>query len=88
MLHAFRSLWAHLSMLNLTERYPPTPELGQAYGEHGWIFAPWKRGLRYAERGVSICEGLGDHLGRARAFVSLGYAYCTAGRYRQAMDST
>jgi signal transduction histidine kinase len=82
---AFRSLWAHLTMLNLTERYPPTPELGQAYGEHGWIFAPWKRALRYAERGVAICEALGDHLGLARAFVSLGYAYCTAGRYREAM---
>ncbi len=29
-----QALWAHLRGLNLVERYPPTPELAQAYSEH------------------------------------------------------
>jgi signal transduction histidine kinase/tetratricopeptide (TPR) repeat protein len=84
---AFRSLLAHLLMMNLAERYPPTPELGQAYGEHGWILAERARGRRYAERGAAICAAVGDQWGRARTLLSLGYGTCTAGRYREAIET-
>src|SRR5581483_12418400 len=43
--------WAHLSGMNLAERYPPSPELAQAYSEHAPVMTmlPWySRGLRYA----------------------------------------
>ena len=35
--------WAHLREMNLAERYPPTPELAQAYSEHAPVMtmAPW-----------------------------------------------
>src|SRR5690606_21336717 len=36
-------LWAHLRELNIAERYPPTPELAQAYSEHSPVATvlPW-----------------------------------------------
>src|SRR3712207_9560882 len=36
-------LWAHLREMNIAERYPPTPELAQAYSEHSPVATvlPW-----------------------------------------------
>ena len=39
----FACAWAHLREMNLAERYPPSPELAQAYSEHAPVMTtlPW-----------------------------------------------
>ncbi len=48
-------LWTHLREMNLAERYPPSPELAQAYSEHApvmTVLSWYGRGLAYARRSL------------------------------------
>ena len=81
--------WAHLREMNLAERYPPTPELAQAYSEHAPVMtmAPWySRGLRYAQRSLAIRRDLGDVWGQGQSLSFCGVVLYAASRYRDCID--
>jgi diguanylate cyclase (GGDEF)-like protein/PAS domain S-box-containing protein len=81
--------WAHLREMNLAERYPPTPELAQAYSEHAPVMtmAPWySRGLRYAERSLAIRREFGDVWGQGQSHGFCGVVLYAGSRYRETID--
>ena len=81
--------WAHLREMNLAERYPPTPELAQAYSEHAPVMtmAPWySRGLRYGQRSLAIRRELGDVWGQGQSLGFCGTVLYAGSRYREAID--
>jgi signal transduction histidine kinase/tetratricopeptide (TPR) repeat protein len=85
------TFWAHLSELNLAERYPPTRELAQAYSEHalsvtGLPRFMFPRGERYAERGLAIRRGLSDLWGQGQSLSFYGLLLYAEGRYPEALD--
>ena len=83
------TLWTHLLGMNLAERYPPTPELGQAYSEHAPVMTmlPWfSRGIRYARRSLEIRRSLGDAWGEGRSLHFYGIVLYSASRYEEAME--
>ncbi|HEV3416415.1 MAG TPA: response regulator [Pirellulales bacterium] len=66
-------LWTHLRGMNLSERYPPTLELAQAYSEHAPAMSllPWyHRGAIYAQKSFDIRSSFHDLWGQGQ---SLGY---------------
>ncbi|MDQ1569080.1 MAG: hypothetical protein QOF96_3960, partial [Actinomycetota bacterium] len=81
--------WAHLREMNLAERYPPTPELAQAYSEHAPVMtmAPWySRGVRYAGRSLAIRQELGDVWGQGQSLNFSGVVLYAASRYRECIE--
>ncbi len=84
------SIWSHLCALNLAERYPPTPELGRAYAEHGWALAQalpnFERGRAYSARGLAICRELGDLADVGHGLSSLGYTLYSRARFAEALE--
>src|SRR5262249_8543984 len=65
----FAVLWAHLRDLNLAERYPPTPELAQAWSEHSPALTtlPWfSRAYAYAEKSLALRQEFGDPWGQGQ----------------------
>ncbi|HEY6005848.1 MAG TPA: ATP-binding protein, partial [Anaeromyxobacter sp.] len=85
------TFWAHLSELNLAERYPPTRELAQACSEHsisvtGLPSFLFSRGVRYAERGLAIRRALGDVWGQGQSLNFHGILLYAFGHYAQARD--
>ncbi len=84
-----RCAWAHLREMNLAERYPPTPELAQAYSEHGPVMTmiPWfGRGSKYVNRSLAIRTQLGDVWGQGQSLNFYGVALYAASRYRDAIE--
>ncbi len=84
------TFWAHLSELNLAERYPPTRELAQACSEHaisvtGLPRALFRRGARYAERGLAIRRALGDLWGQGQSLNFYGMLLYAFGYYQEAL---
>ncbi|HVU73255.1 MAG TPA: EAL domain-containing protein [Mycobacteriales bacterium] len=82
--------WAHLREMNLAERYPPTPELAQAYSEHGPVMTmiPWySRGLAYAQRSYTIRKELGDVWGQGQSRNFTGVLLYAASRYEEALEA-
>ena len=82
-------LWAHLTGMNLAETFQPSPELAQAWSQHGAAMGvfPWTgRALAYERKALRMRDELGDRWGRG-ATMHL-YAYCLgiAGRYREALQ--
>ncbi len=81
--------WAHLRGMNLAERYPPTPELAQAYAGHAPVTSmiPWvRRGIAYAERSLQIRRELGDRAGEGQSLYLYGVALYSAGRVPEALE--
>ena len=81
--------WSHLREMNLAERYPPTPELAQAYSEHAPVMtmAPWaSRGIAYAQRSYEIRRELGDVWGQGQSLGFLGVVLYAASRYHEAIE--
>ncbi|MGH9178264.1 MAG: EAL domain-containing protein [Acidimicrobiales bacterium] len=79
--------WSHLREMNLAERYPPTPELAQAYSEHAPVMTmvPWyARGIAYAERSFAIRAELGDLWGQGQSLGFKAAALYSASRYQEA----
>jgi PAS domain S-box-containing protein len=82
--------WAHLREMNLAERYPPSPELGQAWSEHAPVMTmlPWYgRGIRYAERSLAIRRALGDVWGQGQSLNFAGVVLYAASQYRRAAEA-
>ncbi len=81
--------WAHLREMNLAERYPPTPELAQAYSEHAPVMtmAPWYgRGLVYTRRSYEIRRDQGDVWGQGQSLNFSGVVLYAASRYRECIE--
>jgi two-component system sensor kinase len=80
------TLWAHLRELNLAERYPPSPELAQAYSEHAPVMTlipMFGRGLRYGERSLAIRRELGDTWGQGQSLNFIGAVLYSASRFEE-----
>ena len=81
--------WTHLRGMNLAERYPPGPELAQAYSEHAPVMtmAPWtKRGIAYAQRSYEIRRDLGDVWGQGQSLGFHGVVLYAASRYTESIE--
>ena len=82
-------LWAHLRELNIAERYPPTPELAQAYSEHSPVATvlPWyQRAIDYVSKSLVMRRQMGDVWGQGQSLHFYGLAmYCT-GRFEECID--
>jgi two-component system sensor kinase len=80
------ALWAHLRELNLAERYPPTPELAQAYSEHApaMSLVPWfRRGIAYAEKSLALRKALGDTWGQGQSLHFHGVILYASSRFQE-----
>jgi two-component system sensor kinase len=80
--------WAHFREMNLTERYPHTLEMAQAYSEHAPVMTmlPWfTRGLSYAERSLAIRKSFGDVWGQGQSLNFIAIGLYAASRYDDAM---
>ena len=83
--------WSHLREMNLAERYPPGPELAQAYSEHAPVMSmvPWySRGIAYARRSYEIRRDLGDVWGQAQSLNFSGVLLYAASRYRESIEAS
>jgi tetratricopeptide (TPR) repeat protein len=85
------TFWAHLSELNLAERYPPTRELAQACSEHaisvtGLPRLLFWRGVRYAKTGLAIRRDLGDVWGQGQSLNFYGILLYAFGYYAEARE--
>ncbi len=81
--------WAHLREMNLAERYPPTPELAQAYSEHAPVVTmiPWcARGIAYAQRSLAIRRALGDLWGQGQSLHFYGVVLYAAARFEECIE--
>ncbi|MBA3742555.1 ATP-binding protein [Sporichthya sp.] len=80
------TLWTHLRGMNLAERYPPSPELAQAYSEHAPVMTLiplFERGVRYSERSLKIRRDLGDVWGQGQSLHFLGVVLYGASRFEE-----
>jgi tetratricopeptide (TPR) repeat protein len=83
------TLWTHLRCLNLAERYPPTPELAQAYSEHApaMMLLPWhRRGVRFAQRSHEIRVQLGDRWGQGQSLHFWGAGLYAASDFDRSLE--
>ncbi len=81
--------WAHLREMNLAERYPPSPELAQAYSEHAPVMTmvPWfDRGIRYAERSLAIRKAHGDPWGEGQSLHFYGIVLYASARFSECIE--
>jgi PAS domain S-box-containing protein len=82
-------LWAHLREMNLAERYPPSPELAQAYSEHAPVMTmiPWfSRGRAYGEKSLRIRTDLGDVWGQGQSLHFIGVVHYAASNFQECID--
>ena len=80
------ALWAHLRGMNRAERYPPTPELAQAYSEHApgmSLLARFGRGIAYAEKSLAIRKELGDLWGQGQSLHFYGVVLYASARFEE-----
>ncbi len=80
--------WAHLREMNRAERYPPSPELAQAYSEHAPVMTmipAFARGIKYGEKSLEIRRKNGDLWGQGQSSHFVGVAYYSASRYKEAI---
>lgn len=81
--------WAHLRGMNAAERYPPGPELAQAWSEHAPVMtmAPWYgRSLSYAEKSFAIREQLDDVWGQGQSLGFYGVALYASSAYESCIE--
>jgi two-component system sensor kinase len=84
------TLWVHLREMNLAERYPPTPELAQAYSEHapGMTLLSWfSRGIAYAQKSLAIRQQLGDLWGQGQSLHFYGIVLYAASRFDECIET-
>ena len=83
------TMWAHLRGMNLAERYAPTLELAQAYGEHAPAIAlvpMFRRAVVYAEKAVAVRKAFDDQWGQGQALVYFGIALYAASRFSECVE--
>jgi two-component system sensor kinase len=82
-------LWVGMRELNRAERYPPTPELAQAYSEQApgmTLLSLYGRGIACAEKSLVIRRDLGDVWGQGQSLHFYGVVLYAAGRFAEAID--
>ncbi|MGE6758477.1 ATP-binding protein [Corallococcus interemptor] len=82
-------LWAHLRDMNLAERYPPTPELAQAYSAHSPALTtlPWfQRAYAYARKSLALRQQLGDVWGQGQSLHFYGLALYASSRFKECIE--
>lgn len=82
-------LWAHLRDLNIAERYPPTPELAQAWSEHSpaMTVLPWfNRAFKYAEKSLALRRQLGDVWGQGQTLHFYALPLLASGRFHECIE--
>lgn len=82
--------WVHLREMNLVERFPPTPELAQAWSEHApaLTMIPWnQRGITYAKKSFEVRVALGDEWGQGQSLNFYAVALYTASRYQECIEA-
>jgi signal transduction histidine kinase len=75
--------------MNLAERYPPTPELAQAWSEHAPVMTMvpfFRRGIAYAERSLAIRRALGDVWGEGQSLHFYGVVLYGASRWGECIE--
>ena len=85
------TLWAHLRELNLTELYPPTLELAQAYSLHAPVMSTipnFDRGIRYAQKSLTMREEFGDLWGQGQSLEFYGVVLLAAGDYEASLEKS
>jgi PAS domain S-box-containing protein len=83
------ALWAHLHELNVAERYPPTPELAQAYSEHApgmSLLGYFRRGIAYVEKSLAVRRALGDLWGQGQSLHFYGIVLYASARFRESVE--
>ncbi|HEX8823616.1 MAG TPA: ATP-binding protein [Archangium sp.] len=83
------TFWTHLREVNTAERYPPTPELAQAYSEHTPMLTmiPWfERATAYAEKSLALRQELGDVWGQGQSLHFYGLGLYAAGRFEESIE--
>src|ERR1051326_842653 len=83
------SLWCHLREMNGAERYPPNPQLAQAYSEHApaMSLVPWfSRGIRYAEKSLALRKQFGDLWGQGQTLHFYGIVLYAAARLKDCVS--
>jgi two-component system sensor kinase len=82
-------LWTHLRGMNLAERYPPTPELAQAYSIHAPVMSlvPYNsRGIAYAEKSFAIYKSQDDLWGQGQSVHFHGIVLYAASRFEECIE--
>ncbi|MFY0571259.1 protein kinase domain-containing protein [Archangium lansingense] len=82
-------IWAHLRDLNIAERYPPTPELAQAYSEHSPAMTtlPWfRRANAYAEKSLAMRREMGDVWGQGQTLHFYALALYAESRFEESIE--
>lgn len=96
-------LWAHLRGLNIVERYSPTPELAEAYANHGstlpmliqaiphvpsWLVASSLMwGRKYLLRAIALREASGDSFVRGSVLNLYQFLLFTCARYEESVEA-
>ncbi|MET0406312.1 MAG: AAA family ATPase, partial [Cystobacter sp.] len=83
------TFWAHLREVNTAERYPPTPELAQAYSTHSPVMTqvPWfSRALSYLEKSLAMRRQWGDTWGQGQTLHFYSLALYVSGRFEESID--
>ncbi len=83
------TFWAHLREVNVAERYPPTPELAQAYSTHSPVMTqvPWfSRAIAYLEKSLAMRRSWGDTWGQGQTLHFYSLALYASGRYEESID--
>ncbi len=87
---ALPTLWAHLREMNRVERYPPTPELAQAYSAHAAAISLspqyLQRGIDYAQKSYAIRKEFGDLWGQGQSLHFYGVILYAGGRYVECIE--
>jgi two-component system sensor kinase len=81
--------WAHFREMNQAERYPPSPELAQAYSEHAPVLTmiPWlSRGMAYAKESLLIRRRYGDLWGQGQSLHFYGVVLYAASRFEECIE--
>ncbi|MGE5756041.1 MAG: ATP-binding protein, partial [Planctomycetaceae bacterium] len=84
------SFWVHLRGMNLSERYPPTPELAHAYSLHApamTMVADMDRGLTYARKSLEIRRSFGDLWGEGQSLHFAGLVLYAASRFPECIET-
>jgi signal transduction histidine kinase/tetratricopeptide (TPR) repeat protein len=85
------ALWTcgeHLRQVNVAERYPPTPELAQAYSTHGvlsQICGLHRRAIAYGTRSLELRTAEGDIWGQGQSLHFLGISNFGAAKFQESI---
>ena len=84
-------LWSHLRQMNLTERYPPSAEMANAYSFHSIVMTGLplaNRGKKYAQQSHDIWKDRGDLWGQGQSLSFYTFSYFVLGEPEKAIETS